>query len=169
MCVSPYAGGVDADAVRKLLAGSRDTVVARSFWLGVLNPGRTGFLVLGTNLLLDWRLHAVAAALLEKGIDICVMPGARMAPGVVLPLGFPFVWIGCKTVSWAGVGVFCRIELIGSVHPIEDMSEDRVLWLEVWSDPSSTTGPTMIICCGYPGPGGDLVTWKKIIDAFTIL
>ena len=87
--VSPYAGGVpvgNADPARHAAEpGSQDSI-----HLAVLNPGRLGFLALGTDVFLEWRLHAVAHVLSGCGADICVLPGARLPPGAVLPAGFPF-------------------------------------------------------------------------------
>ena len=127
-----------------------------SFRLAVLNPGRTGFLALGTQLLLEWRLHAVAIALLSRRIDFCVLPGARFPQGVLLPAAFPYVWFGRQTSSWSSVGLFCRAELEGCVRPIEEFSEDRVLWVEIWANPVVDTEPAVILACCYPEPGGDV-------------
>ena len=126
--VSPYAGGVTPEVIEQVLSGRGGTSVkSQACKIGVLNPGRTGFLSLSTKSLLNWRLEAVSAALIAREVDYCVLPGARFPPGSLLPDAFPYVWFGWQTTSWAGVGLFCRAELEWCIRPIEEFSEERIV------------------------------------------
>ena len=167
-CASPYAGEVTTETVNDLLRGSRKTMSSADLRVGILNPGRTGFLSLVTQAVLDWRLHAVAAALLVRNIDFCDLPGARFPPGAKLPDHSPFVWFVIQSASWACVGLFCPVEFAECVRPIEEFSEDRVLWVEIWS--KSVVSYLLLTLGGcYPCPGGDLETWGRIIRAAALL
>ena len=101
-------------------APTRNPVFAWRF-----NPGRTGFLQLGSDLLLEWRLEAVAHALVESGVDACIIPGARFPAGASLPPGFPFLWEGPTSSGWDTVGLFVRPELEHAFRPIPEISSTR--------------------------------------------
>ena len=79
--------------------------------LAVSNPGRSGFLHLGSELLMEWRLEAVAHALDQDGVDICVLPGARLPPEAILPPAFPYLVEGSRSRGLDSVAIFFRPEL----------------------------------------------------------
>ena len=93
LIVSPYAGGVaqnpDGDWGRD---ATGDILQRKTITVATFNPGRTGFLGLGTRELLSWRIWAVADALQRGGIDVCILPGARFPSSAFWPHGFPFIW-----------------------------------------------------------------------------
>ncbi|CAK0904656.1 unnamed protein product, partial [Prorocentrum cordatum] len=161
---SPFVGGIFQSgepgrcAVPPLLNDS-----ARShLTLAVLNPGRSGFLHLSSDLILEWRLEAVAHALDDRGVDLCILPGSRFPAGALLPKGSPFLWLGPESAAWGTVGIFVRPELERATRPIHDFSSSREQWYELWSD-GQVDAPTCIICAMYPVHGGDLDTWVSIV------
>ena len=134
--------------------------------LAVLNPGRSGFLSISGDALLNWRLHALSAALEDARVDICVCPGPRLPEGAALPAGFGFSFFGERTATWSSVGVFVRTEIAHAVQPLHDFSVDRALWFEVQSTIAPDAGPLLpsIFCACYPAPGGDEETWRNICE-----
>ena len=167
LIVSPYAGGVvlnsNGDFPR---SAANDSLQRKTLTVGTFNPGRTGFLGLGTHELLSWRIWAVADAMQREGIDICVLPGARFPSGAFLPHGFPFSWWGIRTSSWAGVGLFCCSDLEHAIREVPDLGADRIMWIEVWSDEPNSVQPALVLGCIYAAPGGDLLTWDQAIKEF---
>ena len=142
---------------------SPQSVPARSHVaVAILNPGRSGFLHLGSDLLLEWRLEAVAHALHGRGIDLCILPGARFPGGVTLPAGFPFQWIGPESTGWDTVGIFIRPELEHAVRAIPEISSSRQQWFEIWSE-GTGDAPAVILCALYPAHGGDVDAWGSIV------
>ena len=88
----------------------------------------------------------------------------------------PFYHVPLLSLGWfakrrhgQAYRVFCRTELLGSVHPIDERSSDRVSWLEVLPNPSSDAGPTVILRCCYSCPGDDLGAWRIILDDLAVL
>ena len=166
---APYAGGLPAACLADL-GGAQDSrgqaqpCQLSAIRLGVFNPGRTGFLALGTELLLDWRLEQVAVALLDHRVDICVLPGARFPPGALLPRGYPFAWVGDRSTGWDTVGLFIRLELEHVVRIREAWSEGRVLCVEVWSTSPGASAPAAALVACYPRPGGDRETWRRVLE-----
>ena len=57
--------------------------------------------------------------LLKEDVHVCVIPGARLPPGTHLPPHYPFAWLGHQTVSWAGVGLLVRLEVLSAVQELE--------------------------------------------------
>ena len=161
--VSPFVGG------QSVLAGNYFTSgVLERIKLATLNPGRTGLAALGSDDILWWRVWHIAHELVQQNVKICVLPGARFAPGAPLPPGFPFVWLGVRSASWASIGFFIAEELQFQVTLMEDVGSDIVLWLEVRQDVNTET-PALIIGGFYPRPGGDLECWQQILTEFGIL
>ena len=115
--VSPYAGGVRA-GVSPALFPTNGPGPNESVRLAFLNPRRLDFLALGADVLLEWRLHFVAQLLTECPADVYVLPGARMPPGALLPEGFPFTWMGPRSVSWEAVYFNVRSEVALLLRPI---------------------------------------------------
>ena len=170
MVSSPYAGGVavsHAQQAMEALAQSRRGTP--EFNVGTLNvatfnPGRSGFATIGTDEILYWRLWAVALALLERDVHVCVIPGARLPPGTNLPSDYPYVWHGHQSVSWAGVGFLIRSEVVPAVTPIEEFGGARHLWLAIHGKMSSRGGPAIVMCGVYGAPGGDRETWSSVLS-----
>ncbi|CAK0875342.1 unnamed protein product [Prorocentrum cordatum] len=160
----PYVGGVPQAAAAEAAGRVLGPVPpARPlFRIATLNPGRTGFLHLGTDLILEWRLEAVAHALVEHGVDVCILPGSRFPPGAWLPPGFPFVWIGPTSTEWDTVGLFVRPELEQAVRFVPEASSAREQWFEVWPS-ASARSPCLVLCAMYPVHGGDRDTWSSIV------
>eukprot|EP00959_Pyramimonas_sp_CCMP1952_P043436 908329-Pyramimonas_sp.AAC.1 len=115
-----------------------------------LNPGRTGFLALGTGALLDWRPEAVGHALVACGVDICVLSGARFPPGARLPPGYPCMWLGGRSTEWGAVGIFVRAELSCTLRPVADLSGPRSQWFAIWNDSASDVTPVLEVRARYP-------------------
>ena len=133
--------------------------------VGSLNPGRTGFIALGTDIVLYWRLCAVAAFMERQGLQICFLPGPRFPPGMFLPPDFPRVYLGGLTTSRAGVGVFIRHELHGAAYVVKDLGCERSLWLAI----PGTDSETGVIMCGFcPAPGGGMTTWDRILADYKV-
>ena len=171
---SPYAGGIPTEYVESVGAGACGGgagYAVAALKVATLNPGRTGFVALGTQSLLDWRIQAVATALLERNIDLCVLPGARFPPEAVLPPGFPYVWLGTQSLDYNAVGLFLRPELEAAVQIIEDFTLPRVMWLVISSGcgGSASPSPQLLVCAFYAAPGGDVATWQKIITDAALL
>ena len=162
--IAPLTGGVPVSSPQSAKTSGLIRHVSSHCCSATFNPGRSGFAALVTNELLHWRLEATAALLTEHGIDVCVTPGARFPPGAALPPTFPFVWIGTRTTSWAGVGCFIKVELMQAVEHLTDLGDDRILWLKI----EGLEG-TLILCAMYPAPGGDEATWDQIISEFHLV
>ena len=160
----PYVGGVPQSVAAEEAGRARGPAppVRPLFRIATLNPGRTGFLHLGTDLILEWRREAVAHALVEHGIDVCILPGSRFPPGAWLPAGFPFVWIGPTSTEWDTVGLFVRPELEHAVRCVPEASSAREQWFEVWPS-ASARSPCLVFCAMYPVHGGDRDTWSSIV------
>ena len=92
---SPYAGGLPAAAA----ATQGRKLGAAQCTVGIFNPGRTGFVTRDARTVLGWRLSAFASALLKHEVDVCVVPGARLPEGAVLPPNYPYTWIGERSAK----------------------------------------------------------------------
>ena len=144
----------------------------RSIRVATFNPGRLGFSQLGTAELLHWRLQAVAIELKSRAIQFCILPGARIPPGVHLPPDFPFTYYGLRTSSWGSVGVFVDCNFEDSFSPLDDYCQDRVFWfrLSLFQNNGGQGDKFQLIVCGfYHRPGGDLDTWKQMLKSFSEL
>ena len=108
------------------------SVDKQSLTIATMNPGRTGFAALGTNALLFWRLWALDLELHERRIRFCVVPGARLPPGVSLPAGFHYAWRGLQTISWAAVGVFIHLDLEDRFSELSEYGDERLVWFRVF-------------------------------------
>ena len=167
--VSPCAGGHCAGVSHQPPApagpGSRDSVC-----VAVLNPGRRSSVAPGTEVTLEWRLHAVAQVLSDSGADTCAMPGARMPPGTALPPGFPYTWSGPRSVSWGAVSVpfSARCELAQLIRPLPELPSDRAQWFEFGGGASvagEARGPYFAFCACYAALGEDVATRSGIISS----
>ena len=157
--ISPYAGGVDASEVEDDRGGEKEHIGELKF--ACLNPGCVGLAALGTDEVLYWRLWAIAAALQSHGIQVCALPGARWPPGSRLPGGFPYVWLGRQSSSFASVGFLILEELAGNVCSIEEWCCDRWHTIRI-RDPGPGADHHAVHLCGfYAAPGGDKETWKR--------
>ena len=68
------------------------------------------------------------------------------------------------------VGAFLRPELEAAARVIDELSSPRVLWIEFVDDQHfGATAPQVILCGFYASPGGDEVTWYKIIQDYRLL
>ena len=156
--VSPYAGGItekDSSKVRFR------TWLTDEVQLATLNPGRTGMSALGTNALLTWRLWAIDIALSEAGVHFCVVPGARLPPGVQLPEGYHYSWFGARSTSWDTVGVLIHLDIEGACTLIDDIGNPRLLWFRILGKDS-----VLVVGAFYGPPGGDLAFWQQLVKEF---
>eukprot|EP00959_Pyramimonas_sp_CCMP1952_P141963 2971937-Pyramimonas_sp.AAC.1 len=67
----------------------------------------------------------MSAALQQRGLHARVLPGARPPAGSRVPSGFPSIWLGKQSSSFASVGFFALKELAGAVTSVEDYCGDR--------------------------------------------
>lgn len=113
---SPYAGGLTYEQMQRLTCADNapSDLKLESIRVATFNPGRTGFLCLGSQRVLDWRLHAVAHASVELNIQLCFLPGARLPNGEC-------------TSNWASVGVFCANEFLHAVRVVDGLDSSRIL------------------------------------------
>ncbi len=167
---SPYAGGVEIVAPdAPAHHGAASPLQVPRLGVSVLNPGRTGFTCLGTHDVLTWRLWHVALALQECGVSVCALPGARWPPGASLPEGFPFLWHGVATESWAGVGFFVSVDLAQAAWVVSDVGNDRVVWLALSSAGQPGGSPALVVGAFYAAPGGDVDTWTRLLEEHGVL
>ncbi|CAE7834833.1 unnamed protein product [Symbiodinium sp. CCMP2592] len=159
--VSPYFGGVPLHDHSESLP----SLVSDSLTFAILNPGRIGLSTVAGEDILWWRLFHICSVLVERNIQICVLPGARWPPGSTLPPGIPFKWLGVQTSSWGAVGVLVATELDTEVSCIEQLGSSVILWLLVRGS-DRKQGPAVILGAIYPKPGGDLETWQQILDEY---
>eukprot|EP00959_Pyramimonas_sp_CCMP1952_P070933 1481224-Pyramimonas_sp.AAC.1 len=74
---------------------------------------------------MEWRLEAVAHALDQDGVDICILPRARLPPGAVLPPGCPYLVEGSRSADWESVAVFFRPDLEFALRPLAEFFQPR--------------------------------------------
>ena len=103
---------------------------------------------------------------MTKDIHLLILPGARLAPGMLLPEGFRFAFLGQRSSKWDTVGLLCSFEVEPSVFPLEDLSSDRVLWCRCVGKQKNGKDNILILCAFYAAPGGDLETWEFILSTF---
>ncbi|CAK0871094.1 unnamed protein product, partial [Prorocentrum cordatum] len=164
---SPYAGPPPVAEAAPVDGAPFDAPARATLRTATLNPGRCGFLQLGADQLLEWRLEAVAFALDARSVDICILPGARFPEGAALPEGFPYCWGGARSAAWNSVGVFFRPEVEHMLRPLPDLSSNREQWFEVWGD-GPRQGPAVVFCAFYPRHGGDTDTWRSVVAHATL-
>ena len=157
---SPYAGGINLASLRR--AYDHQGCQAQgmeSLCVAVLNPGRSGLAVLGTNELMVSRLFEIARSLHELNIHICILPGARMPPGSKLPANLPYTYRGPYELGWNTVGALIINELDPQVTDIEDLCNERILWLHCPSGHKAPDAPPAIIGGFCAKHGGDVSTF----------
>ena len=162
---SPYMGGTLVDQYEHKQEGFQCSELT----FAVLNPGRLGLSRIASEELLLWRLFHICSVLVDKNIQVCILPGARWPPGAEIPAGFPFEWLGLQTTSWEAVGVLVASELRLEVSVMEDMGSPVILWLMFRGQRWQRQGPALILGAIYPKPGGDLQTWRQILSEFDII
>jgi len=118
--VSPYIGGIHSSGEQCGVIGERCEV-----HIGVLNPGRTGFLTLSTHEVMLWRLVQITDFMTEKGIVVMVLPGARWPPGAHVPPDLQYTWVGTPSGSWASVGALVAKDCMHTVHILEGWGDQR--------------------------------------------
>ena len=157
---SPYIGGATSSASQASDPGGQRQSIndASRLLLATMNPGRTGLAALGTDAVLFWRLWALDWELHERGVQFCVLPGARFPPGVSLPADFHYAWRGIQTTSWNSVGVFIHVEVESLFTQIEGYGNDRIIWFMV-----ATGNGSMILGAVYGPPGGDYLFWEDVM------
>ena len=127
--ISPYAGALPLRQFQQASVGNSGEM--QKLKLATFNLGRLGCSHLGTGELLLWRLRGVAIELSARRIQCCILPGARIPPGALLPGDFPFSYFGLRTSSWGSVGVFLATEYEACFMPLDDFCEDRVFWFSL--------------------------------------
>ena len=158
---TPYAGTLLATELPVSEISTLGISYEKQLLVGVLNPGRTGFLALGSEELLEWRVWEGGEALQKQAIAICAIPGARLPEGAQLPIGFPYLWLGIRSSSWGSTGFFCLTELENNLRVIPDLGSDRICWVEVWDERQRKHEPLAVLASAYPAPGGDVSTWRN--------
>ena len=84
-----------------------------------------------------------------------------MPPGIELPPGCSYVFIGHHCQSWDSVGVFLRRDFLAAFTIMESASSSpRRLWLRVLT----MQGATLFICAFYGPPGGDSSFFSALCD-----
>lgn len=158
--VSPFAGNIP-----RAQAPTVDAEDCVCLTIGNLNPGRSGLANIGNNTLLEWRLWAIVGAAKARDIQILVLPGARFPLGALLPQNLGYCFLGPRSSKWDTVGILCAEEIEPLLVPLDDFSNDRVLWLRC-ADKQGGSGHSFLLCGFYAAPGGDLETWSHIIQSY---
>ena len=156
--VSPYAGGVASPQSAPYTAA---VVPAESnLKVAVFNPGRSGLMALSTEMLLEWRLWDIAAELQDNNVQICFLPGARLAQGIALPRNFPYAWLGDRSAGWDTIGALVLLEVLDRVELDTVISGGRVMFLNV----HCKSGLLLHLGGFYAGQGGDEDTWSIALE-----
>ena len=156
--VSPYAGGVDAQ--KAALTSPALSHLECKLKVALMNPGRSGLTALSTNMLLEWRLWDIAAELQDNNVQICFLPGARLAQGIVLPRNFPFAWLGDRSSGWDSIGVLVLLDVLDRVEVDSVISAGRVIFINV----ICKSGVCLHLGGFYAGQGGDEETWGTVLN-----
>ena len=164
---SPLAGGIPSSHL-DVLASSDQCNQRLSFSqlrFGVLNPGRNGFSAPHSGNTLWWRLWDVGLSCFDLGLHAVVVPGPRLLPGTMLPAGFPYIFIGPRTSSWASVSLLISAELAGSLHFLDDVGNDRVLWFSL---PLAGLQRPILVAAVY-APSNDSQFWTSLLQERSLL
>ena len=168
LVTSPLAGAVPVAVCNPDTFGGpgRDSASVVKVRVGTINPGRTGFACLGTGHVLWWRLWDIAAACVELGLHIVVLPSPRLPQGTRLPDAFPYAFVGVQSPSWSSVAIFMAPEIAESVVLIPEVGSDARMWFLV--HPSDATAP-WLLCAALGPPGGEISFWSSLIEEYALL
>ena len=162
--VSPLAGPIPSSCFGR--AQSVPPAGAAQLKLGVLNPGRCGFIGLASEDILWWRLWDIALTCHTADLNIVVIPGPRLPAGVMLPPAFPYVYLGHRSSSWDSVGLFVASEFTNSVTVLDVGGSTRILWCLIHS---ASPGLPWLLGALYGPPQSDPCFWDLFFDELTEL
>ena len=158
--VPPYLGGLQGHASSAVPSSGAPQAQAVS--VGVLNPGRSGFLSICTHEVLWWRLIHITKELHRKNVAICMLPSWRWPPGIEVPDDLGFQLVGTPSTSWASIGALVCSQVAHLVHQLDSFCTPRTLWLAM----NLGTKSACIIGGFYAAPGGDVETWSLVLQQY---
>ena len=147
----------DADAKLQGLGfrpGGRAQGSTEQFRFLVVNPGGHGITKPSGSLNVD-KVHALLAGCHAQRAHLVALSAPNKGPRVALPADVPVAWAGSESSNFDGAAAMIPLQSLPSVEVVDDLSEDRILWLRI-THPArgADVVPQTYICVAHLPPLG---------------